>query len=283
MKEAARLKADPDPVQQALGRYQERIMNDMATAYLPKREGEKLVLFRVTGGGGQADAFTMTAVTGFLLALLLPAVQAAREAARRTTSMNNLRQIMLAMHNYHDAKKSFPSHANYGADGKPLLSWRVHILPYLEQKALYDQFHLDEPWDSEHNKGLISQMPAVFVDPSSRWQPVDGRTHYLGVKGKGMIFDGTDKGTDIRAITDGTSNTIMVVQVNDDRATTWTKPDDWELDEQYPLKGLAGSMHPGVFGAGYADGSIRNISESIDPTVFKGLLTRAGGEVVQAP
>jgi hypothetical protein len=97
-----------------------------------------------------------------------------------------------------------------------------------------------------------------------------------------MLFNGTEKGIALKGITDGTSNTIMVVQVNDDRATIWTKPADWELDEQNPLKGLAGSMHPGSFVAGYADGSVRMISESIDPATFKALLTRAGGETIGA-
>jgi hypothetical protein len=283
VKEAARLKADPDPVQQALGRYQERVMNEMADAYLPTREGEKLVLFRLTGEGGQTDALTMTAVSGILVALLLPAVQAAREAARRTTSTNNLRQIMLGMHNYHDAKKSFPPHANYSGDDKPLLSWRVHLLPFIEQEELYSQFRLDEPWDSEHNQTLIAKMPELFIDPSSGRSPAEGRTHYLGVKGEGMLLNGTDKGTEIRRISDGTARTIAVLQVNDERATTWTKPDDWELDSQNVLKGLSGSMHPGTFLVGFADGSVRPVNESIDPTAFKGMLTIAGGEDIPAP
>ena len=205
-------------------------MNDMATAYLPKREGERLVIFRVSGAGDQANMLTMTAVTGILVALLLPAVQAAREAARRSQSMNNMKNIMLALLNYESARKAFPAHANYSADGKPLLSWRVHILPFMEQQALYDQFHLDEPWDSEHNKTLIPRMPEFYLDPSSGRLPAEGRTHYLGVKGEGMLFNGTDKGVVIESVSDGTSNTIAIVQVNDDRSTTWTKPDDWEPD-----------------------------------------------------
>jgi type II secretory pathway pseudopilin PulG len=283
LQEATRLKADPDPVQQAFGRYQERMMDEMSAAFVPKREGEKLVIFRVSGKEGQANMLTMTAVSGILVALILPAVQAAREAARRTTSTNNLRQILLALHNYHDSHKSFPAHANYSADGKPLLSWRVHILPFIEQQALYNQFHLDEPWDSEYNKKLLSTMPVQYIDPSSRLNPAEGRTHYLGVKGTGMAFTGTENGTALKAITDGTSNTLVVVQVNDDRAAPWTKPDDWEMDSQNPLAGLSGSMHPGIFIAGYADGSVRNISEGIDPTVFKALLTIGGGEKIDLP
>ena len=79
----------------------------------------------------------------------------------------------------------FPAHANYNESGKPLLSWRVHILPYLEAGHLYEQFHLDEPWDSEHNRQLIAKMPTSYLDPSSpKYTAEMGHTHYLGIKGE---------------------------------------------------------------------------------------------------
>jgi hypothetical protein len=277
-KEFAQLKNDPDPVQQALGRYQERVMNELTTAYMPSRDGDKLTVFHYEGNPSQATTMGAVYVSGVLVALLLPAVQASREAARRSQSMNNVKQILLAMLNHHDARKSFPAHANYSADGKPLLSWRVHILPFIEQQALYNQFHLDEPWDSEHNKQLIAQMPPVYLDPSSGLSTAQGRTHYLGVKGPGMVMNGTKDGVDMRQITDGTSNTIVVLQVNNARAATWTKPEDWELNENDPLAGLSGSMHPGVFGAGFCDGHVMMISENTDLPTFKGMLTIGGGE-----
>jgi hypothetical protein len=281
--EIAKLKADADPIQQAMGRYQERMLASTHEALMPVREGDKFVVFRAIGGEGDATLLASVAVSGILLGLLLPAVQAAREAARRAQSMNNMKNIMLALLNYESANKSFPAYANFSPDGKPLLSWRVHVLPYLEQQDLYKQFHLDEPWDSVHNKTLIEKMPAFYLDQSSGRLPTEGQTHYLGVKGAGMLFNGSDKGTEIRAISDGMSRTIAVLQVNDERATTWTKPDDWELDLQNPLSGLLGPMHPGIFIAGFADGSVRLINESIDPSTFKGMLTIAGDEDLPAP
>ncbi len=280
----AQLKSDPDPVQQAMGRYQERMILESKSALMPQRDGSRLFIFRQTADQqeGEMGTLTATAVTGILVALLLPAVQAAREAARRIASINNMKRIMLALLNYESATKAFPAHASY-KDDKPLLSWRVHILPYLEQQELYNQFRLDEPWNSEHNKTLIAKMPELYLDPSSRWQPTEGRTHYLGVKGEGSFLNGTDKGIKMKQITDGTSNTIAIVQVNDDRAITWTKPDDWEFDAKNPMKGLAGSMHPGTSHAGLADGYIHAISKDIDPDVFKKLLTIAGGEEVEVP
>ncbi len=282
-REIARLKQNSDPVQQAMGRYKERMMNEMTTALKPQQEGSRLVVFRLSGEQGQIGMLGMTAVSGILVALLLPAVQAAREAARRTTSMNNMKQINLALHNYADNKKFFPAQASFDGNGRPLLSWRVHILPYLEKQTLYEQFQLEEPWDSEHNRKLIAKMPAVYADPSSAFLNEEGRTNYLGAKGEGMFFDGSAEGTKFSDIRDGTSNSIMLVQVNNDRATTWTKPDDWEFDPKNPLTGLVPNLHPGVFLASFADAHVQALSESIDFKTLKAYLTIAGGEEVQNP
>ena len=103
--------------------------------------------------------------------------------------MNNLKQIGLAIHNYAQANKTFPPAYTVDKDGKPLLSWRVLILPYLEGDDLYSEFHLDEPWDSEHNKKLLSRMPAVFRDPDSKLA-AQGKTNYLTVRGEKTVFSG---------------------------------------------------------------------------------------------
>lgn len=278
--EAAKLKQSEDPVQQALGRYQERLMNEMSGMFLPAQEEARLVVFRQLAGEGEIGPLMTIAISGVLVGLLLPAVQAAREAARRNTSINNMKQIMLALLNSESAHGHYPAHASYDEDGKPLLSWRVHILPFIEESRLYEQFHLDEPWDSEHNQALISKMPGVYLDPSSSLSPEMGKTHYLGVQGEHRAFSGTKQGRRLREITDGTSNTIMVLQVNEKNTVPWTKPEDWQPDDKDPLHGLSGSMHPGIFGAAYCDGSVRSISEQIDVTTFKHLLTIDGGEII---
>jgi hypothetical protein len=278
-KESERLLKDPDPVQQAMGRYQQRLMNEITKTYMPTRDGSKLFIFHIKSDGGPQNVATVTAVTGIMVGLLLPAVQAAREAARRNSSMNNMKRILLGLLNHESARKTLPAHAIYSEDGKPLLSWRVKILPYMDnQEALYKQFRLDEPWDSDHNKALISQMPDLFLDPSSKLTAAEGRTHYLGVKGPGMFFDGTKDGIKFSKIADGTSQTIAILQVNDEKAVPWTKPEDWELNEKSPMTGLVNSMHPGVFVAGFCDGHIQMISENIDVPTFKGMLTIGGGE-----
>jgi prepilin-type processing-associated H-X9-DG protein len=208
------------------------------------------------------------------IALLLPAVQASREAARRAQCVNNLKQIALAMHNYHSANNSFPAHAIYSKDGKPLLSWRVAILPFIEQQDLYNEFHLDEPWDSEHNKRLIERMPMVYACPDTPHQA--GTTPYQVAVGKGTMFEAPE-GHGIQEITDGTSNTIMVAESS--RGVTWTKPDDMSFGDELPR---VGSRHPGGYNAAFGDGSVRFIKQTIDEAVLRALFTRNGGEVISA-
>ncbi len=201
-------------------------------------------------------------------------------------STNNLKQIALAMHNFHDVYKGFPAAYNVDKNGKPLLSWRVHILPFIEESALYESFHFDEPWDSPHNRTLIARMPAVYRSPNSAADP--GKTVYLGIAGKQAVFvapagDQKDKphptGTGMQHIRDGTSNTIMTVEAADPAAVIWTKPDDFDSDQENPLRSLVG-MRPGGIIVGFCDGSVRFISATIDANTLKALFTKNGGEVV---
>jgi len=211
-------------------------------------------------------------IIGVLSGLLLPAVQAARESARQMQSSNNLRQIMLAMHNYHDANGKFPAQAIAQGDGNPLLSWRVAILPYLGEQALYDQFHLDEPWDSEHNIALLEQMPEFFRNPSNPSSA--GMTTYLVPTGKGVGL--SSEGLKMQEITDGTANTLAVLDVDPQFGVPWTKPDDLDIRQNEVLDWLRAEGS----NAGFFDGSVRIIDLEIDTEVLEAMMTRAGGEVV---
>ena len=199
--------------------------------------------------------------------------------AERARSANHLKQLMIALHNYHDAHGHFPTDSR-DRDGRPLLSWRVQVLPYIEQDALYRQFRLDEPWDSEHNKKLIPQMPKVLRSPRQA-DALQDRTTYLAPLGKGLMWD-DPKGLKITHVSDGTSNTIALVEADDDRAVVWTKPEDITIDPRNPLAGLLGHYGEG-FHAALADGSVHFIKKSIDPATLWALFTRAGGEVVAFP
>ncbi|MFL5342322.1 MAG: DUF1559 domain-containing protein [Gemmataceae bacterium] len=237
-----------------------------------KRDGTALAV-AVTVPAGPYTA--MLSLSGFSAAALLPAVQKVRMSAGRARSANNLKQMAIAMHNYHDVHGKFPSAAICDKNGKPLLSWRVAILPYVEQDNLYKQFHLDEPWDSDHNKKLLAQMPPVYALPGVN-QPGDTTTHYRVFVDNGAGFD-LRKGTRIMDITDGTSNTIMIAEAAD--AVPWSKPEELEFDPSKPLPKL-GKMEPSGFHVAMFDGSVRFISHGISPQTLKAAITRAGGEVL---
>jgi len=217
---------------------------------------------------------TLFVCGGILVALLLPAIQAAREAARRSQASNNIKQIMLALHNYHDTYGSFPPAVVTDAKGKPLYSGRVLLLPYMEQSALYASFDLTQPWDSPRNMPISQTSVIQFVDPGSP-NPGAGQTDFLFVTGKGTIFEG-DTATKLREITDGASNTIAIVEVKNS-GIRWAEPRD--IDFSQPIS-LPPGNHPGGNYAGLADGSVRFLSKTVAPSTTQALATKAGGEMV---
>ena len=202
-------------------------------------------------------------------------VKAATHDARRRETKNRMKQFGLAMHNFHGDYGGFPPSASYSADGKPLLSWRVFLLPYLEESDLYEQFHLDEPWDSEHNKALIEKMPEVLKSPLTPTEP--GMTVFQVATGEGLVFDG-ETGKGISDITDGTSNTILVVETTAEAAVPWTKPDDLEVDPKNPKAGLVEGRDG--FWTTFCDGSARMIPSNLDPETLMRLFMAADGEVI---
>lgn len=221
-------------------------------------------------------------------AMVVPAIQSARAAAQRSESVNNLKRIGLALHNFHSAMGTFPPQATYdkATKKKPLLSWRVALLPYLEEAALYNEFKLDEPWDSPHNKALIPRMPKVFAVPGAKAEP--GKTYYRGFAGRSTLFDPQNKagaGVGIQDVTDGTSNTLAIVEAKD--AVIWTKPEeeipvDENMAAQVAVQLLAkmGTHYPGGFNALFTDGSVRFIKTTINAAIFRCLITRNGGEII---
>jgi hypothetical protein len=177
------------------------------------------------------------------------------------------------MHNHHDVHGSFPPEKKFrDAAGASKLSWRVHILPYIEQLPLYNEFRLDEPWDSPHNKPLIEKMPDVFKSSSldemaSRVKP--GHTTLLAPSGKGAVFGGA-KPVKFQDIRDGTSNTVVLVHVKPELAVPWTAPDDYAFDQEAPGKGLH-LGNDGKFLAATADGGVHSLRGDLNAEVFLGI------------
>ena len=228
---------------------------------------------------------TSTAIGGIFLggtlvviqcALLLPRVQAARDSARRLESMNNLKQLHVAVNTYvySHSQERFPTDLADN-NGEPLLSWRVAILPHLGHQDLYDRFKLDEPWNSEHNKRLVADMPEIFQVPGNGSSHA-GATGYLRPMGKGTI--GADpKGFLLANIWDGAQNTISIVEA--DKSVIWTRPEDLQIDPANPRQDLGNTRQSG-FLAAFADGSVQFIPSSATDEDVRALFTPSTREHV---
>ena len=179
------------------------------------------------------------------------------------TSKNNLQNIALSFHNYHDTNGSLPTN-QLSKDKKPLLSWRVQILPYVEELALYQQFKLDEAWDSDHNKKLIEKMPKIYAPIRVKADP--GTTFYQAFGGaKGSLIPGARF---VASFPDGTSNTLMVAEAA--KAVIWTKPADLEFDGK--TVPALGGLFDGKFHAARWDGSVSRFRKGVEADVLKMLI-----------
>ena len=190
-----------------------------------------------------------------------------------------LRKIGVAWLNFESQTKRFiPINTSQ-------LSWRVHLLPYLDQLPLYEQFKLDEPWDSAHNRRLVARMPKVYADPGADPAAIAaGKTTFQVFTGEGTPFADPAKGPTFRGITDGTSNTIALAEMHPDDAVPWTKPEDRPFDADKPLDGVGNPRRPGgMFVVGLLDGSVRMVDPTIEPGTFKAMVTPAGGEMIPGP
>ncbi len=230
-------------------------------------------------GKGMAVAGLVLGGLSFLAApvmfgLLIPAVQKVREAAGDVQSKKNLVQMAIAMHNFNDANGHLPEPVpDPKLKGQTKLSWRVQVLPYVEQGALYNAFHHDEPWDSAHNQALLTSMPPVFAHPNHPQENAQGLTYYRVFVGEHTPFPPGKLSRFPQNFPDGTSNTILIIEAAD--PVPWTKPDELAYDPNKPLPRLGGHSPRGT-NAALGDGSVvtlrigRGLSEqtlrsAIDP------------------
>ncbi|OWK47290.1 sigma-70 family RNA polymerase sigma factor [Fimbriiglobus ruber] len=195
--------------------------------------------------------------------------------AQRDHSLNNLRRILEAINNYHGSLGTWPTGIQ-DDQNQVILSWRVQILPYLDQHALSERFKLDEPWDSEHNRKLLAEMPDVYkvgIEP-----PAAIETYYQGFTGPDTVFD-LRRNVTFNAVTDGTSNTLGVVEAGP--PVPWTKPADLPYSSKKPLPKLVGPFDD-VFHVAMCDRSAYPFRWDIDPQTLRAYVTRSGGEVPDA-
>lgn len=221
-------------------------------------------------------AIDQSLVTGIAQQVGLPVANLAAPAPQGDHQYQNaMKQIALAFHNYHDTFGKFPR-ANGDGDGRKTgLSWRVHLLPFLEQAPLYNEFHLDEPWDSDHNKTLIALMPAIFESPGVT---EEGHTAFHVFTGENTPFHG-DSGTHLSLITDGTSNTVLAIQSAPDKAEIWTKPGGLEVDLASPRDSLGEDPEEGFLVA-MGDGQVLRLPVGIDDKTLAAIIHPRDGAVV---
>lgn len=233
-----------------------------------------------TAVAGLVLGIVSTVVTpAILIALLLPAVQKVREAAARTHDMNGFKQTGLAVMNHEATNRRLTTAYTLGPDGEPNrgLSWRVAMLPYLEEEPLYRQFRLDEAWDGPTNRPTAQKYLKVY---GSATDPQDNLTRIRVFVGPGTLFEDSpewrEKAT-LGRITDGTSQTLLAIESAD--RVPWASPKELPYQPGGPLPALG---HPGrnTVIVMMADGSVRTLNKSISPTVLHALITREGGETL---
>jgi len=194
-----------------------------------------------------------------------------RASANRVAARSNLHSIGLALHNYHDSAGQLPRVDERG------LSWRVRLLPFLEEEALYQQFKLDEPWDSPHNLRLVQRMPKVYSNPRFEDRK-DGRTYFRAITGPGTVF-GSPEPMTLGRITnmDGTPWTWLVVEAGE--AVPWTKPEELVCAPDKPLPAFGGPQRLD-FLALFADAHVETFPQRPDDKIYRAHITVDGKERV---
>lgn len=218
------------------------------------------------------------------VALLMPPVTRGREAARRTQCKNNLKQIMLALHNYHDKYDAFPPAYTTDCDGNRLHSWRTLILPYLDQQLLYSTIDLSKPWNDPANAAAYKTTLHVYCCPggdtrATRSNHAGSRTTYLAVVTPDSCFR-PNQPRKISEVNDGTSNTLMIIEVAPEQAVHWMEPVDANEQMVLTFGAIKKRPHTGGTHTGLADGSIRFLSANISQTTLTALISAAGNDAV---
>jgi hypothetical protein len=217
-----------------------------------------------------------------LVMLLLPARRTAGDAARRMQCSNQLKHIGLALQNYHDEHGAFPPAYIADAEGRPMHSWRVLILPFMEKTSLYDQYNFDEPWNGLNNSNLHKEKVGVFCCPSRSTQH-ENETSYVAVVGHGTAWPG-EASTRFADLPDGAANTILVVEVAKS-GIHWMEPRDLDFSH-IPMavnqKGSQGisSDHPNVALVVFADGHTTALTSNTPAQIIRRLLSIADGEPI---
>ena len=195
----------------------------------------------------------------------------ARARATQMQKSNDMKQVMLAFHNYHSSEKHLPPRAFTDSQGRPLLSWRVAILPYLEQAAMYRAVKLDQPWDSEDNRMISSTLIPTYGGDRS----MGSKTTIRAPVFPGSAWDGNGPPKTFRDIHDGLSNTIAIIDAPASAAIEWANPQPWEISVDDPMSDIFGDRQTVM--VGMFDGAVITLArETMTNEKLKAMLTISG-------
>ncbi|CAN0493440.1 unnamed protein product, partial [Discosporangium mesarthrocarpum] len=198
-------------------------------------------------------------------------------ASKRTICKSNLKWIGLALHNYHQDHGTFPPAFVADENGQPAHSWRVLLLPYLEQQPLYDKYHFDEPWNGPNNSKLAHLMPSFYRCPSFELTDANGHdTNYMAICTPDSVISGSTP-VGMESITDSDASTVIVTE-SAVHTVHWMSPHDLAGDDAFDWLESGSAIHNQGVNVLLADGSVRFIPPSIEQDALAGLITRSGGE-----
>lgn len=209
--------------------------------------------------------------------MLLPLKRNVREAARRSSCSNNMKQLWLGIDNYESEHGTLPPAFTVDAEGNRLHSWRTLILPYIDETTLFETIDLSKPWDDPVNAKAYASSPDVFRCPSSKSPPT--LTTYLAIVVPGGSF-GSDAPRTFSEFTDGTSQTMMLIEVGQEHAVHWMSPHDADEKIIASIGSKTKLAHRQIFNSGYADGSVHSVPIDVSPAQLRKLITVAGKDSV---
>lgn len=221
------------------------------------------------------EVLVVIAIFGVLVGLMMPAVRTAKGPARQMMCSNNLKQIGLALQNYHQTWGSLPPAYTMDTEGNRLHSWRTLLLPYLEQNELYEKIDLSKPWNDPVNIAATQgQIPPVFSCPSSQDRT---RTLYLAVVDPDGCFPG-ERSIGFQEITDGLTDSLFLIEAPEGSGVDWTSPFDTDWATLSAIGEKTKLPHESIFNGVFADGSVRSMSSKTPAEVRRALLTIAAGD-----
>lgn len=221
------------------------------------------------------ELLVVIGIIAVLIALFLPARRTSREAARRSQCTNNLKQIGLAISSYADVFKALPPAYTVDADGNRLHSWRTLILPFLEQKPLFDQIDLSKAWDDPANAAALNASVAAYRCPSAGCP--ENHTTYTAILAPNGCFLPAESRR-LAEISDDHAQTLLVIEVDPEHAVPWMAPTDADLNVLLGFNRETKLAHPGGFNAAFVDGSVRFLLAELPADERRALVSIAGDD-----